>query len=47
MSEEQRLDRCGACGDPVEVGRAWLELPGVAELADLVLEKNEHGEITE
>lgn len=27
-----------ACGDMMEVGRAWLGLPGVAELAELVLE---------
>jgi hypothetical protein len=25
-----------ACGDPLEVGREWLGLPGVAELAELV-----------
>ena len=28
-----------ACGDMVEVGRAWLGLPGVAELAELVIEQ--------
>ena len=28
-----------ACGDMVEVGKAWLGLPGVAELAELVIEQ--------
>jgi hypothetical protein len=30
-----------ASGDPIAVGQQWLELPGLAELADLVLDKNE------
>ena len=28
-------------GDMVEVGKAWLGLPGLAELADLVLDDNQ------
>ena len=47
FGDSSLLVEAWACGDPVEVGRAWLGLPGVAELADLVLEKNEHGETTE
>ena len=30
-----------ASGDPVEVGRRWLGMPGLAELADLVLEERQ------
>lgn len=36
---ESSLDvEAWACGDAVEIGRAWLGLPGLAELADAVLE---------
>jgi len=33
-----------ASGDPVEVGRRWFGMPGLAELADLVLDENQKDE---
>jgi hypothetical protein len=37
--ESSLLMETWACGDILEVGKEWLGLPGLAELAELVLEK--------
>ena len=39
LGDTFELIEAWACGDPIEIGREWLGLPGVADLTEAVLDK--------